>query len=430
MKSKKRYLSLSVVALVLQGCGGNNNGNIDYCTLDGESAGSKQMQFELPDTDVLMGDNGYPTILFVPGNGPKGRTTISGMRSDMDTAKAQGYAVAAINYDRTNIFSMIDDSTCSVRHLKSLDGVDPERIGLFAHSLGGMPAGAIASGTYASDVLAELGEIDMGSLTEEERNNICDASINTDMTIKEMANCHIDDAYKLQEYDSIVAAAAISNSGVGLLAAATKDMYRYSTATAGFDTKSAGLLSCDSSDSNYYEWDQPFIFNLGVDYGMIAKLTGLKPWLLCDGADDTPKPNPILMNVRSLNIADSLYDGGSSRRTAGPDANAILIINGAKDTLVPPFNSMAAREHFSDPLLNRITTPLVKFKYADHSYNGKSGATKTTDGKLKYSYQAALKSTYMSFFNAVLVDGLDHSDVEYCQFFDVADQDHECEIIK
>ncbi|MBQ6173140.1 MAG: alpha/beta fold hydrolase [Clostridia bacterium] len=117
---------------------------------------------ELPGTLTLPeGDGPFPAVVLVHGSGPNDRDeTVMGLKPFRDLAEglaAQGVAVyrfdkrtyvygAAMAADRqaTLMDESVEDAAAAVQLLASQEGIDPERIFVLGHSLGGNAVPAIA----------------------------------------------------------------------------------------------------------------------------------------------------------------------------------------------------------------------------------------------------------------------------------------------
>lgn len=142
--------------------------------------------WELPGTLAMpVGDGPFPAIVLLAGSGPTDRDGTMGVNAPLRDL-AQGLAsngIAVLRYDKrtrahpqemaataetiTVREEVVDDAVAAIELLRSTPGIDPERVFLAGHSLGGHLAPRVAAeapGTLAGISLLAANSSSLGSL--------------------------------------------------------------------------------------------------------------------------------------------------------------------------------------------------------------------------------------------------------------------------
>lgn len=231
MKNLPSPLIGLTLAIVFAGCNPQVTPyqfDVAYCS--GVPAYENQkLRIQLPNTTAPA--SGWPAILYFPGD----TTSNTTFNSAMSTAVSRGYAAVFVNYVQNNElgytapyvqpFQIAAQARCAVRFLRrnSRDyavteaasyKIDPNRIAVFGHSLGGLAASSLA---LASDANWEQLKTNVGDQAQ----NIIDNNIPNSITYLETLNDPADLQNVLDSHnnpvDSSVQAAIFASTSADFL---------------------------------------------------------------------------------------------------------------------------------------------------------------------------------------------------------------------
>ena len=343
-----------------------------------------------------------PAIIFVHGGGLIGRANIFGMRQDMQAALDAGYIAIGINYrDVSNLFtpddelgaSMLegsDDVACAVRWLKTNASqwkIDPQRLGVLAHSQGGTVANALLL-DYDAQVLTDQQRMNM--LFGEQKTTLSEIEQNRLNVSKGIRELYRGEA---GEIDSRVATVVMSNTAIDWIAQASFGYQQLSANSASDYIRDTGIyeeprsyanlgsfrpdrwledqtLTCNQlrnefslPESNWYELSYRASISMFSDQPLFL-MSDTNPLNHC-----TVVPNIELQQaVLAFNTPYQLRYGNQSYINS-LSAAPVLFISSGQDEMFGGFASAVAYRHYT--AANRqVRDAMVRLLDANHWYGG------------------------------------------------------------